>query len=328
MINSIKTAALRSALLLILLAAAANQAPAGSTSYENLYSGILYERPDVESSLIRDEEALGAALSALGADEILPEEIDFEKEALLLILPEDGKGGVIGITDVETTDGVLTVRYVNDELTGPVPENGPEPVFPYLLVKIKPVPPPGTMARFVDSGNDKGLIASGTALGQFEPYTDVLDGGAGISIAEYMPLEEGNTWTYSLKSDNDARQVTNTIVTEVDGWSAFEKFFGMPYVGMRIAPDGELLVRAGSSTKTFYTPDVVRDFIRKKVVTPAGTFEDVMVVSIEEGGKFWFRDVYARGVGLVLHEQRSPDGEAEYLLVTANVGGKKYPARE
>jgi len=328
MINSIKTAALRSALLLILLAAAANQAPAGSTSYENLYSGILYERPDVESSLIRDEEALGAALSALGADEIPPEEIDFEKEALLLILPEDGKGGVIGITDVETTDGVLTVRYVNDELTGPVPENGPEPVFPYLLVKIKPVPPPGTMARFVDSGNDKGLIASGTALGQFEPYTNVLDGGAGISIAEYMPLEEGNTWTYSLKSDNDARQVTNTIVTEVDGWSAFEKFFGMPYVGMRIAPDGELLVRAGSSTKTFYTPDVVRDFIRKKVVTPAGTFEDVMVVSIEEGGKFWFRDVYARGVGLVLHEQRSPDGEAEYLLVTANVGGKKYPARE
>lgn len=325
--NSIMNAVFRSALLLILLTAGAAEAFAGSTSYENLYSGVLYERPDVESSLIRDEEALAKALNALGADEPTAEEIDFGRVALLLLLPETGEGGVIRITDVETTDSVLTVRYVND-LTEPVPENGPWPVYPYLLVKIKPVPPPDTVARFVDSGNDKSLITAGTGLGQFEPYTNVLDGGAGGSIAEYLPLEEGNTWTYSLKSDNDSKQITNTIVTEVDGWSAFETFFGMPYVGMRIAPDGVILVRVGTSTKTFYTPDVERDFIRKKIVTPAGTFEDVMVMSVEKGGKFWFRDVYARGVGLVLHEQISPDGKAEYLLITAKVGGKKYPARE
>jgi hypothetical protein len=325
--NNIRNAALKSALLIILLAAAASEALAGSTSYENLYSGILYQRPDVEISLIRDEEALGASLTALGADETLAEEIDFDRDALVLIASARGDGGVIRITDVESAYGVLTVRYVN-ELTGPVPENGPEPVFPFLLVKIKPVSSPGTVARIVDSGNDKGFITSGTGLGQFEPYTNVLDGGAGNSIAEYVPLEEGNTWTYSLKSDNDDKEITNTIVTEVNGWSAFEKFFGIPFVGMRIAPDGEMLVRVGSSTKTFYTPDVVRDFVRKKVVTPAGTFEDVMVVSIKEGGKFWFRDVYARGVGLVLHEQRSPNGKAEYLLVAAEVRGKKYPARE
>jgi len=325
--NRLTNAVFKSVLLLILLAAAANEALAGNISYENLYSGILHERPDVGSSLIRDEEALAEALTAIGGDKTLAEEIDFGRDALVLITAAGGDGGVIRITDVRATDGVLTVRYVN-ELTGPVSENGPEPVYPFLLVKIKPAPLPGTAARFVDSGSDKGLIASGTGLGQFEPYTNVLDGGAGSSIAEYMPLEEGNTWTYSTNSENDAREITNTIVAEADGWSAFETFFGMPYVGMRITPDGEILVRTGSSTNTFYTADVVRDFIRKKVVTPAGTFEDVMVVSNAEGAKFWFRDVYARGVGLVLHEQRSPEGEAEYLLITAKVGARKYPARE
>ena len=96
-------------MLLILLAAAANETLAGNISYENFYSGILYWRPDVGSSLIRDEEALAAALTALDAYKILAEEIDFGRDALVLIMAARGDGGVIRITDVETTDVVLTV---------------------------------------------------------------------------------------------------------------------------------------------------------------------------------------------------------------------------
>jgi hypothetical protein len=46
---------------------------------------------------------------------------------------------------------------------------------------------------------------------------------------------------------------------------------------------------------------------------------------VPEGGDFWFRDVYAKGVGLVSHEQKSEKGRASYTLIGARVGGAGYP---
>jgi hypothetical protein len=48
-------------------------------------------------------------------------------------------------------------------------------------------------------------------------------------------------------------------------------------------------------------------------------------VTIAEGGPFWFKDVYARGVGLVYHEHESARGQVQYTLVKAKVRGRTYP---
>jgi hypothetical protein len=96
---------------------------------------------------------------------------------------------------------------------------------------------------------------------------------------------------------------------------------------MKISPGGQIYVASEGGIKTFYNSDVGTSFPKAGIKTPAGSFGDVMVVSVPEGGDFWFRDVYAKGVGLVYHEQRSKKRHAAYYLVSARVGGTEYPKR-
>jgi hypothetical protein len=196
--------------------------------------------------------------------------------------------------------------------------------YPYLMTKINPAPGKGVPVRFIDEDYVSSL-ASGTGLGQFKEYTNVLSGSEDSEMAEFLPLDKGNTWTYVTGEGGKESEVTNSVVSESDGWSVFESFFGLSGVGMKISPGGEVFVSSGGGIKTFYTPDVVTEFPKGPVNTPAGAFSDVMVVTIPEGGDFWFKDVYAKGVGLIAHEQNSRKGRVSYQLVRAVVGGKEYP---
>ncbi len=300
------------------------QALSEELTVEPFYQGTLAKRPQARSALIRDEGTLETAREALGIKDTLPR-VDFANEALLLIISREETGGVIEIRDIETkTDGVMEVLYTG-QLTGPPPEGKTELSIPYLFSIIRPVPGQNTTVRFIaeDSGTRP---APGTAMGQFEPYTNVLVRGENLKVAEYVPLDKGNVWTYAVKSGDGTREITNTIISVSDGWSVFDEFFGVPYVGMKITPAGEIYVRSKGGPGTFYNSDAVTEFPDSGVTTPAGRFDKVMVVSIPEGGEFWFRDVYAKGVGLVLHEHRSPRGDAEYRLTKATVGGRDYPA--
>lgn len=286
-------------------------------------SGLLVNEPAVTSALIWSGEELEKAREALGLPGPLPE-ADFAKHALLLIVPGEGTGGIIEITGVSpAAGGALEARYrVRSE--GPRPEGPVKASYPYLIVKLVPAPGAEVPVRVIDE-DYVNTLASGTGLGQFREYTNVLTGMENASVAEFLPLDKGNTWKYKSESGKGPSEVTNTVVSESDGWSVFDTFFGVPGVGMKISPGGDIFISSKGGIKTFYNPDAVTEFPKGPVRTPAGVFSEVMVVTVPEGGDFWFRDVYAKGVGLVLHEQKSEKGRASYTLVAASVGGAEYP---
>ncbi len=297
-------------------------AHAAGFSVGTFTSGVLGSEPAVKSGLIKDGRELAKAKEALGITAPLPG-ADFGKEALLLIVSPDGKGGIIELTGVAPAHGALEVRYrVNSE--GPPPEGGPHASYPYLIASLSPAPGKDVPVRFIDEDYLSSL-ASDTGLGQIREYTNVLSGGEGSRLTEYLPLDKGNTWTYEAVKGGESSEVTNTVVSETDGWSVYDTFFGIPGVGMKITPGGEVFVASKGGIKTFYNKDVVSEFKKEPVKTPAGEFGDVMVVTMSEGGGFWFRDVYARGVGLIAHEQNSGKGRVSYTLVRAVVDGIEYP---
>lgn len=313
---------LRGIAALALLFLLMRTASAADYTVETYSSGVLGIGPPVKNALIRSGGELAETKIALGITGTLPD-VDFGKEALLLMVSPEGKGGIIDVTGAVPSAGALEIRY-RVRAEGPMPESPRQASYTYLIARLKPVPGEGVPVRFIEEGYVN-TLASGTGLGQFSEYTNVLPGGAESTINEYLPLDKGNTWTYTSGSGGGATEVTNSVVSESDGWSVFDAFFGVPGVGMKINPGGEVLVSSGGGVKTFYTPDVRAEVRKGPVITPAGEFSDVMVVTVPEDGDFWFRDVYAKGVGLVTHEHNSRKGSVAYTLVRAVVGGKEYP---
>src|SRR3990167_6877935 len=296
---------------------------AGEYTVEPWSSGILANEPAAASALIRSSGELEKAKEALGMTGPLPE-ADFGKHALLLIIPGEGTGGIIEIAGVTpAAGGALEVRYrVRSE--GPRPEGPVKASYPYLILKLSPAPGADLPVRLIDE-DYVNTLSSGTGLGHFREYTNVLSSTENAAIAEYLPIDKGNTWTYKSETSKGSSEVTNSVVSESDGWSVFDAFFGVPGVGMKISPGGDILVSSKGGIKTFYNTDAVIEFPKEPYRTPAGVFDGVMVVTVPEGRDFWFRDVYAKGVGLVSHEQKSEKGRASYTLTGARVGGAGYP---
>lgn len=309
--------------VLAILALPVQTAAAGEFSAEAWASGILDKEPAQASAVIRSGVELEKAKGALGIPGPLPE-ADFGAYALILIAPGEGTGGIIEIAGVTpAAGGALEVRYrVRSE--GPAPGGPAKPSYPYLIVKLSPAPGADVPVRLIDE-DYVNTLSSGTGLGQLREYTNVLSQAEDIPVREYLPLDKGNTWTYISETGRGPSGVTNTVVSESDGWSVFDTFFGVPGVGMKITPDGDILVSSKGGIKTFYNKDAVFEFPKDPFSAPAGVFGGVMVVTVPEGAGFWFRDVYAKGVGLVMHEQKSGKGRAVYTLTGARVGGIKYP---
>lgn len=306
-------------LLILLIVLPAYIAGAEGTGYETIAEGRRPEKPEQGSALVKDGEALAGAAGSLGV-EGLPE-VDFSSDAVLVVVPEGPTEGAIEIKDVTRVSGGGVEVYYTDDLTGPAPESG-ETSYPYVMLKASGLAG-ATSARFVDVGS-QGATASGTSLGQGAKYSNVLI-ASDNPVAAYLPLDRGNEWTYSVESPKGSAELTNSIVSESDGWSAYEKFFGFSGVSMQVLPGGEIMTTSQGETKPFYTEDVVIEYPKETVKTPAGEFSDVLVVTIAEGGPFWFKDVYARGVGLVYHEHESARGQVQYTLVKAKVRGRTYP---
>ncbi|MEW6144446.1 MAG: hypothetical protein AB1598_05455 [Thermodesulfobacteriota bacterium] len=315
---------LRFAAALILLTLPLRAGFAGDYSVETIASGVLGREPGVKNAVIRSGGEFAEAGEALGIKSPLPP-VDFTKNAILLIAPGYGTGGIIEVSGVSpAAGGALEVRY-RMRAEGPAPASPGKASYPYLMAKLSPAPASDAPVRFIDE-DYVNAISSGTGLGQFREYTNVLSGGENARIAEYLPLDKGNTWTYKAETKKGPSEVTNSVVSESDGWSVFDSFFGVPGVGMKISRGGEILISSKGGVGTFYGPDVVTEFPEEPVTTPAGVFSGVMVVTMPGGGDFWFRDVYARGVGLISHEQNSRKGRAAYTLVGARVGGAEYPS--
>lgn len=170
-----------------------------------------------------------------------------------------------------------------------------------------------------------GSVPSGTGIGQIPEHNEAARLGWSSMPSEYMPLDKGNVWTYGIVAGGDNIEHTQRIVSESGGWSIFDSYFGKDGIALRISPAGGIYVTTKGGVNTFYNTEVTTSFPEDGFDTPAGKFGEVMVVTMPEGGDFWFRDVYAKGVGLILHEHKSPKGEAAYTLLKATVRGKDYP---
>jgi hypothetical protein len=305
--------------MILLIAVPAYMAGAQGSGYETIAEGRTAEKPAAGSALVKDGETLAGAAESLDIEN-LPE-VDFSKDAVLVVVPGSPTDGAIEIKDVAGASGGGVEVYYTDDLTGPSPESG-ETSYPFIVLKATGLAD-ASSARFVDVSS-QGAVATGTSLGQESKYTNVLL-ATDNPVAAYLPLDRGNEWTYSVESPKGSAELTNNIVAESGGWSVYERFFGMSGVSMQVLPGGEIMTTSQGKTKPFYTDDVVIEYPKETIKTPAGEFSDVLVVTIPKGTPFWFKDVYAKGVGLISHEHESARGEVRYTLVRAKVQGRTYP---
>jgi hypothetical protein len=168
-------------------------------------------------------------------------------------------------------------------------------------------------------------VPAGTGIGQIPELGEVTRLGKNLLLAEYMPLDKGNVWTYTVKKGDQIKEHTHSVVSESGGWSVFDNYFGKDAIALRIAPGGELLVTNKGVVSTFYSDEVTASFPRGTVETPGGKYDQAMLVTMPEDKEFWFRDVYVKGVGLVFHEHKTPEGNTSYSLLKAKVRGNAYP---
>jgi len=288
-----------------------------------LSQGFINSEIFQESFVIKNEKELKMLWKEFGIQEGLPK-VDFKKEMAFVITHRGNFGYAIEVTRLlNKDDRVLEIRYAvkseNNKLTKMAKGN-----LSYLIAKLTPSEPKQVDVNFIQE-NFFRPIAADTGLGQIPSRANVLKGYESMYVSEYFPIDKGNSWTYKIESDGSVNEEKQTVLTVTDGWSVIDRFFGKEKIGIRIDPSGSILVSYDGTVRNFYTPEVESDYVKKSFSIPAGKFNDLMVVTIPKNDRFWFKDVYAKGVGLIYHEHESPKGHAKYSLINARVRGKKYP---
>ncbi len=285
--------------------------------------GFIKASPVYEDLVIRDGNEYKKVTGELGIEGKLPS-INFEKEFVVLLSPKVKEVGSIHITKVmRNKDDILEIRYLIK------PSGGDEgkklnDLQPFLLAKVVPSDKKELKIK-IGKEEISQAVQSGTGIGQIPYYSNVLKAFGGITILDYFPIDKGNVWTYEIESDGKKREEKNSIKSIADGWSIFDNFFGKKEIGFMIDEAGNVLVSKDGQVQTFYTSDTRVSFIESKFQTPAGGFDDLMVVTVPKNDRLWFTDVYAKGVGLIYHEHTSPKGNAKYSLLKATVRGKNFP---
>ncbi len=168
-------------------------------------------------------------------------------------------------------------------------------------------------------------VPPGTDFSTYPLYDNIMR-AIGTKMALYLPLDKGNSWTYSVATPDGTRRETYSIVAITQqGWSRFDLFFGKRDVSLMFNRLGTLLVLSDAHQMEFYPKDVEKRFVKKKFSTPAGTFTDLLLITAPPGSKIAFKDVYAKGVGLVYHEHGSSGKRVRYTLVSAHVRDRRLP---
>ncbi|GIW47873.1 MAG: hypothetical protein KatS3mg078_1750 [Deltaproteobacteria bacterium] len=274
--------------------------------------------------VIREEKEFKHIWDKLGIEGEIPS-VDFSREVVLVIVPSTKVGGVVRIKAVEVKeDALVEVRFALKPYTSGSEYLG-KGYLPYLVAKIFPVDVRKTKIRFIE---DIWLppVTVNSGIGQVPAYTDALRVYENMSMFDFFPLDKGNSWTYKVESGGEVREETYSVLyVSQDGWSVFDTFFGLRDVGLRVDPFGDVFVSVNGDAKSFYTPAVQRYLTKETFVTPAGKFDNLVVVTIPKNNRFWFRDVYAKGIGLIYHEHISDGNSVKYTLKRAKIRGKSYP---
>jgi hypothetical protein len=296
-----------------------------SPDYSVLSKGATGIQQNSQNLLIRDENQINKIWGVLGIKEKIPR-IDFDKEIVFLIIQPANKGNDIDISKVENKEeNVVQIGYrISFNKEGPDKEETRS--SHYLIAKLDHPGAKNVKIEFFEDAPTSAVPAD-VGMGQVPEYSIVLKGFEGMGLSDYFAIDKGNVWTYRIESGKDVKEETHSIISLTDGWSIFDDFFGKKNVGMRIDPEGGLLVSTNEEVRTFYTPDVQKSFEKTEFKTPAGKFDDLLIITIPENDVFWFKDVYAKGVGLIYHEHKYPKGSAKYSLIRANIRGKKFPSK-
>jgi len=294
-------------------------------NYSVLSKGPTGIQQNSQNQVIRDANQLQKIWGVLGIKENIPG-VDFDKEIAFLIIQPGNKGNNLDISKVENKEeSVVEIGYkvgFNKEGSNKEKANSSH----YLIAKLDHPDVKNLKLEFFED-SETSAIPPHVGMGQLPEYANVLKGFEGMGLPDYLPIDKGNVWTYRIESGKDVKEETHSIISLTDGWSIFDDFFGKKNVGMRIDPEGGILVSTDEEVKTFYTPDVQKRFEKTEFTTPAGKFHDLLIVTIPQNDVFWFKDVYAKGVGLIYHEHKSPKGNAKYSLIAANIRGKKFPSK-
>ncbi|MGH7806641.1 MAG: hypothetical protein ACRENT_00950 [Thermodesulfobacteriota bacterium] len=289
-----------------------------------LSKGFSAQPSKLENMVIKNEAELKRVWKELEIGEEVPV-VDFHKEQVIVLLSKGKLGSSLEISRVErSSNDAVDVIFVVKPISSPTTKKRSQ-MFPYLVAKLYPMDVVKARVKFIE---DTPLppVPAGTGIGQIPSYTSVLKQYDGAAMFQFFPLDKENVWTYTIESKEKAKEETYSVRSiSQDGWSVFDNFFGQKDIGIRIDSNGNISVSSGNGVADFYTQQIQREFKKSAFSTPAGKFNDLMVVSVPENGGFWFKDIYAKGVGLIFHEHRSPKGTAKYTLVRAVVKGENYP---
>ena len=296
---------------------------ASNLNYSILSKGATGMQQNSQNQVIRDSNQLQKIWSVLGIKEKIPG-VDFNKEIAFLIIQPGNKGNNIDISNVENKDENFVEIGYRVSFNKEKSDNEKAKSSHYLIAKLDHPDVKNLKLEFFED-SETSAVPPHVGLEQLPEYSNVLKGFEGMGLPDYLPIDKGNVWTYRIESGKDVREETQSIISLTDGWSIFDDFFGKKNVGMRIDPEGGILVSTDDEVKTFYTPDVQKSLEKTELTTPAGKFHDLLVVTIPDNDVFWFKDIYAKGVGLIYHEHKSPKGIAKYSLIRANIRGKKLP---
>lgn len=287
-----------------------------------IFHGYVAESADFKNIAIRSNKKLNKVWKELGIKNKIPA-VDFSKELVVAISSKGKKGGSLEIIRVTRKEGDIEVRFALRPSTAALKMQKPG-VYPYVVAKLHPVSVGKAKVKFIEDIAKPPLPAN-NALGQRPEYSNMLKEHENLVVSQFLPLDKGNLWTYRIESGGKVREETYSVVSVSDGWSVLDNFFGRKSLALRVEPSGDIIVSSDSGIRDFYTPEIHKVFKESDFLTPAGKFNDLMIVGGTMPSEFWFKDVYARGVGLIYHEHKSPKGNAKFTLVKAKVRGKSYP---
>ncbi len=289
---------------------------------EILIQGLAPQSPLGPTNVVISQQELESLWKGLGIKGASPSP-DFTRELVVFLQPATVvPTSDVKIAEVVKENDIYEIKYYTT-ISKQKPLKERKPLFPFTIAKLKDIDPTNTKIIFTEVNTG---LSPGNALAQFPAYTSVLRGQSPLDFSNYFPLDKGNSWTYRVESANGTREETYSILSiSQEGWSTFGSFFGKDKVSFKVVGNGRLYVLSDNRQAPFYTSQVDRGFRKEGLATPAGQFDDLLQVTSRNGAKFWFRDIYARGVGLIYHEHKTPKGKVKYTLIKAEIRGVKYP---
>jgi len=298
---------------------------AESLKFEILKKGTLNNALYVENTSIKNTDDLDKIKKEMN-DMNLGRGVDLDHDMILVITAMNRNAVDIKIDEIERrSEQSIEVIYSVQEVDKIKLSKLGISKYPYLIAKVSKSNTDHDKVIFRENLKNSPIV-SNTALDEDYKYSNILSTYQNLDILDYMPLDVGNKWTYMIDNGTKKHETSQEVQSVSNGWSILNSYFGKPNIAMKIDQTGQLLISSKEGgLRTFYNNSVIKTFISQEFETPAGIFKDLMIVTLPENSEFWFKDIYAKNVGLIYHEHKSEKGNGKYILISADVRGKTYP---